>query len=60
MPQFVMLLSITSPEKKITSASQLNHLPHPDITVHHMNVLDTGFQVTHDETAKRMFTSMFM
>ena len=60
MPQFVMLLSITSPEKKITSASQLNHLPHPDITVHHMNVLDTGFQVTHDETAQSMFTRMFM
>jgi len=55
-----MLLSITSPEKKITSPSQLNHFPHPDITVHHMNVLDTGFQVTHDETAKSMFTSMFM
>ena len=60
MPQFVMLLSITSPEKKITSPSQLNHLPHPDITVHHMNVLDTGFQVTHDETANSMFNSMFM
>ena len=60
MPQFVMLLSITSPEKKITSPSQLKQLPHPDITVHHMNVLDTGFPVTCDETANRMFTSMFM
>ena len=60
MPQFVMLLSITSPEKKITSPSQLTHLPHPDITVHHMNVLDTELQVTHDETANRMFNSMFM
>ena len=55
-----MLLSITSPEKKITSQSQLNHLPHPDITVHHMNVLDTGLQITHDEAANSMFNSMFM
>ena len=55
-----MLLNITSPEKKFTSPSQLHHLPHPDITAHHMNVLDTGLQVTHDETANRMFTSMFM
>ena len=60
MPQFVMLLSITSPDKKITSPSQLNHLPHPDIAVHHMNMLDTRFQVTHDETAKSLFYSMFM
>ena len=55
-----MRLSITSPEKKSTSPSQLTHLPHPDSTVHHMNVLDTGFQVTHDETAQSMFTRMFM
>jgi hypothetical protein len=55
-----MLLNITSPDKKITSPSQLNHLPHPDIAVHHMNVLDTGFQFTHDETANSMFNSMFM
>ena len=60
MLPFGMRLSITSPDKKSTSASQLNHLPHPDSTVHRMNVLDTGFQVTHDETAQRMFTRRFM
>ena len=60
VPPFGMRLSITSPEKKSTSPSPLTHLPHPDSTVHHMNVLDTGFQVTHDETAQRMFTRMFM
>ena len=60
MPPFGMHLSITSLEKKSTSASHLNHLPHSDSTVHHMNVLDTGFQVTHDETAQSMFTRMFM
>jgi hypothetical protein len=60
VPQFVMLLNITSPDKKTTSPSQLSHLPRADFTVHHMNVLDTGFPVTHDETANRMFKSMFM
>ena len=60
MPQFVMLLNITSPDKKFPSPRQLNHFPHPDITVHHMNVLDTGFQVTPDETANSLFNSMFM
>ena len=60
MPPFGMRLSITSPETKRTSPSHLKHLPHPDNTVHHMNVLDTGLQVTHAETAKRMFPRMFM
>jgi hypothetical protein len=55
-----MLLNITSPDKKTTSPSQLSHLPRADITVHHMNVLYSGFPVTHDETANRMFKSMFM